>query len=142
MPFGSVLLWKGVAVVLVNVSRRGSSQWSEDQRRAWGVIIDVPFPVVDPRLDEEGVLRGPVAEITRRLAEIALEYPGRLYLHMAGEYFTVISTLDYLRNSQPEKWVLVWPTSARRVEEKVLPDGGTKQVVVFDFVRWRFAPSW
>ena len=129
-------------MVLVNVSRRGSSQWSEDQRRGWDVIIDVPFPMVDPNLDREGVLCGPVAEITQRLSEIALEYPGRLYLHLDGEFFTVVSTLDYLRNSQPERWVLVWPTSFRRVEKKVLPDGRTERVVVSDFVRWQFAPSW
>jgi len=35
--------------LLVNCSNSSSLTWSEEQRKEWDIIVDVPFPQVDPR---------------------------------------------------------------------------------------------
>ena len=44
--------------MFINLTNHSSAYWSEEQlekARMWGEVVDLPFPVVDPFLDRDGI---------------------------------------------------------------------------------------
>ncbi|MCR5608344.1 MAG: toll/interleukin-1 receptor domain-containing protein, partial [Lachnospiraceae bacterium] len=117
--------------VFINCSNHPSVNWSDKQIEAaekFGNIIDIPFPDVDPELDEEKI---------NFLAEIycnrILQYKKAVVM-VQGEYtfsFALVSKLIGMGIT------VVACCSKRIVNEKVLEDGTTQKIINYDFVKFR-----
>jgi len=127
--------------LLVNCSNHPLSKWSEEQKMEWDVIIDVPFPSIDPRWDttSEEYLLALVGTRNTILETISNpKYEGwKKHIMLQGEFsfcylmFHKLSLLDSLFFDS-----FVIPTTERVVEEK-MEDGVCKKTAVFRFVMWR-----
>ena len=116
--------------LFLNLSNHSSDKWSEaqlDAARAYGEVVDMPFPVIDP---------GATTEEIHRLAEeyaekITSSYPDRdLTVHLMGEMtFTFrLVTLLLARGVR-----CVASTTQRKTIE--LADG--KKESIFEFKEFR-----
>ncbi len=116
--------------LFLNLSNHSSDKWSEaqlDAARAYGEVVDMPFPVIDP---------GATTEEIHRLAEeyaekITSSYPDRdLTIHLMGEMtFTFrLVTLLLARGVR-----CVASTTQRKTSE--LADG--KKESIFEFKEFR-----
>ena len=110
----------------VNFSNHPSSLWDEAQIREserYGEIRDIPFPMVSPSLDEQGV------------AEIAEEYVKRILAEdpaavmCQGEFTLCFEVVQKLRNRNI-------PVLAACSERRTISEGNTK-LSEFTFVRYR-----
>jgi len=127
--------------LLVNCSNHHSSKWSEEQRSGWDVIVDVPFPAIDPRWEvnsNEYIMA--LVNTRNTILEILSnpKYEGRKkYIMLQGEFslcYLLYGKLSSLDSSYLEGFVI--PTTERVVEEK-MEDGVCKKTAVFRFVMWR-----
>jgi len=128
--------------ILVNCSNHPSTKWSEEQRKGWDKIVDVPFPNVDPKWDTKDK---PFLETVNRLKEEILTAfedarptgtDAEEYLMLQGE-FSICYTLFTERTTTFRGIRFVVPTTERVTQEEMLPDGTVRKTQVFQFVRWR-----
>ena len=116
--------------LFLNLSNHSSDKWSEaqlDAARAYGEVVDMPFPVIDPGATTEEIHR--LAE--EYAEEISSKYPDcDLTVHLMGEMtFTFrLVTLLHARGVR-----CVASTTQRKTSE--LPDG-TKESI-FEFQAFR-----
>lgn len=128
--------------VLYNISNHPSSGWSEEQRAEWDVIIDIPFPKIDPYWDS---MSKPFIEalvsIKKKIREALRkeEFPGaQVFFYIAGEFSFCYELLRELGEEFINRELkLAIPTTDRVVVEKQESDGSVKKESVFKFVRWR-----
>jgi len=132
-----------IAKVLVNCSNHPFSKWSEDQKYGWDVIIDIPFPEVNPYLDTNDTkyqnilinLKGAIIKAfinaSTSVGDDFLEY-----LMLQGEFSICYKLFKIIKEEYPEITFVV-PTTERVVEEVTKPDGTTEKKTTFKFVRWR-----
>ena len=118
--------------VFINFSNHNSKDWSEEQCKAAfqyaDRIIDIPFPSVDPEMDEDGV-RKIGDEYLKRI----LEYPVAAVM-CQGEFSLVYYVVSHLER----KGVISLAACSRRnVRKKVLEDGRTVKESEFEFIRFR-----
>jgi len=127
--------------LLINCSNHPSLKWSEEQKEGWDIIIDVPFPAIDPRWDttsEEYLLalvgtRNTILDVLSNHEYLELEK----HIMLQGEFslcYLLYSKLSLLDSLFFDGFVV--PTTERVVEEKV-EDGVCKKTAVFRFVMWR-----
>ena len=116
--------------MFINLSNHPSARWSAEQTeaaRAFGDIVDLPFPVVDPQADEADVAA--VADAyTQKVIDLTDGVPATV--HLMGEMsltFALISRLKTLGYRCLES------TTMRETVES--PDG--VKTSVFRFVRFR-----
>lgn len=112
--------------VFVNFTNHPSSEWDSRQRKAaegYGEIVDIQFPMVDPRKGEAYI--GELAE--RCLAEILMMEPAAVLCQ--GEFCLVYRLVSLLK----EKRIPVLAACSRRMVE--MKDG--KKEVFFQFCRFR-----
>lgn len=117
--------------MLINLSNHPVSKWSDEQLSAaqtqFGDVVDLPFPTVDPQVDEE-TISALADDFVSRVAELADNHS--VSVHLMGEMtltFILVSRLQQRNIS------CVASTTQRIVNE--LPDGGKE--VKFQFVRFR-----
>ena len=122
--------------MLINLSNHPSERWDEVQKSlaesAYGAILDMPFPSVDPEADERAVTalaKDYFGRVTAVFDECANE-PKPNAVHVQGEYTFVFALVSMLLGSGIR---CVASTSRRRVEHE--KDG--RKVSVFEFVRFR-----
>lgn len=114
----------------LNISNHPSSLWSDRQLTAaeeYGIIRDIPFPQVNPEMDEQYIERLADSLCDRIYAEFGRE---KYVVHIMGEMsftFAVVSRL----NKEGIK-CMVSTTERKSVDNT----NGTK-TVSFDFVRFR-----
>jgi len=127
--------------LLINCSNHSSLKWSEEQKEGWDVIVDVPFPAIDPRWEvnsEEYLLalvnaRNAILDIITHSEYLEWEK----YIMLQGEFsfcYMLYGKLSLLDSSFFKSFVI--PTTERVVEEK-LEDGVYKKTATFKFVMWR-----
>lgn len=118
--------------ILVNLSNHPSESWDEKQKEGWDKIVDIPFPDVDPHLEDVGDL---VLEYFKKIREIQIQNnrDSTVYVHLAGEYSFCYELFRRLKDF----YLFAVPTSERIVKETVLPDGRTEKTIIFQFVKWR-----
>lgn len=116
--------------LFLNLSNHSSDKWSKaqlDAARAYGEVVDMPFPVIDP---------GAITEEIHRLAEeyaeeISSKYPDcDLTVHLMGE-MTFCFRLVTLLHARGVRCVA--STTQRKTSE--LPDG--KKESIFEFEAFR-----
>ena len=132
--------------LLINCSNHPSLKWSAEQKEGWDIIIDVPFPAIDPRWEvnsEEYVL----ALVNARNAILdALSLPEykeyEKYIMLQGEFsfcYLMYHKLSLLDSYSFKSFVI--PTTERVIEEQV-ENGICKKVATFKFVMWREIKKW
>ena len=122
--------------LLINVSNHPSSKWEEGQKQGWDVIIDIPFPSVDPSSSEEEVKKM-ASDLHEAIFKIALEKGGEFdyYVMLQGEFSLCYMTYEKLRREGFFKIAL--PTTSREAVEETTSTGETIKKSVFRFIRWR-----
>lgn len=110
---------------LLNLSNHLSINWSDDQKGEWDEIIDIPFPNVDPNMNEEEVILL-AKDFANRIKETNITN-----IMLQGEFSFVFILQQLLIEEGGFKFF--FPTTERVVVEE--KDGVKKSV--FKFVRWR-----
>ena len=116
---------------LANCTNHPKSAWGEAQLAAagaYGEVVDIPFPSVDPALEPEGV-----RELVRDYAERILASGCKAAL-VAGEFTLTFMLVDKLLR---EGMQVLCTCSRRRVVEETAPDGSVHKSSVFVFERFR-----
>lgn len=114
----------------INVSNHPSSKWSESQfcaAKAFGEIVDLPFPQIDPFFSHDQV-DGIVKEYVGRISEIAPD--GKAVLHIMGEMTFTFALVHRLKSLG---YRCVASTTERKVVEK---DNNVKETT-FEFIQFR-----
>ena len=117
--------------MLINCSNHPSRLWGPSQRAAasvYGEILDIPFPQVDPRLDEDGLwkLAGDFAA--------RIEALGADAVFLAGEFTFLFMLVDKLLKDGEN---VICACSKRETEEVLRADGASEKRAVFVFERFR-----
>ncbi len=117
--------------MLVNCSNHPSRLWTAAQReaaKAYGEILDIPFPQVDPCLDTEDI-RPLVLEYAEKIEHLKADA-----VFLAGEFTFLFMLVDKLLKDG----VRVLCACARRdTEESVRLDGSIEKRSSFVFERFR-----
>lgn len=128
--------------MFINFSNHPSKAWDEEQRKAaevFGPIVDVPFPAVDPSLDEKAILNLAKDSIKR----INEHTTGNDVVMVQGEFTLTYAVIKLLKKTKIIKLLkktkikVVSACSERKVQELVDSDGNTTRQSVFTFVRFR-----
>ena len=117
--------------MLINCSNHPSHLWSAGQKEAaeaYGNILDMPFPQVDPNLDPEGI-----RQLVRAYAE-KIEALKTDAVFLAGEFTFVFMLADKLLKDGVR---VLSACSRRETTETVRPDGTIEKNSVFVFERFR-----
>ncbi|SFD80705.1 hypothetical protein [Thermophagus xiamenensis] len=122
--------------MLINLSNHPSSGWGDQQLSAakqWGKIIDLPFPTIDPGMDDEGV-RQLATEYLGRIDDLIKREEGPHAIHLMGEhtFCFVLATL-----LQQRQITCVVATTHRQVTY----DANGDKVTRFGFVQFRPYPK-
>lgn len=122
--------------MLINFSNHPTGDWSESQiamaKGAFGTLVDVPFPAVDPGAHEceiDQMAADYFSRLTTMLDECANE-PCANAVHIQGEFTFVFRLVTLLKASGIR---CIASTSLRNV---VFQESGEK-IVKFDFVGFR-----
>ena len=115
----------------VNFSNHSSKYWSKNQieaARAWGEIVDIPFPNVEADCTEEEIRY--IAEST--IQEIMKYQPQAVLCQ--GEFTLSYAVIRCLR----QMGIMVCAACSKRIAEEIcLEDGISKKESQFEFVRFR-----
>lgn len=117
--------------MLINCSNHPSPLWAAAQKeaaKAYGEILDIPFPQVDPRLDTEEI-RPLVLEYAERVEALNADA-----VFLAGEFTFLFMLVDKLLKDGVR---VLCACSRRDTEESVRPDGSTEKRSFFVFERFR-----
>lgn len=118
--------------MLINFTNHSSSNWSAEQRSvatdAFGSIVDIPFPEVDPAFGSDRIID--VAET--QVAKIAALSPDAVLCQ--GEFSLAFAVTALLIKKGIK---VVCACSERNVMETIDNDGNTVKKAVFKFVRFR-----
>lgn len=120
--------------MFVNCSNHSSGMWGKDQiqaARAWGEIKDHPFPYVDSGDDEKSIRQ----KAQDTVDEILSLRPDAVLCQ--GEY---VLSYAIVRRLRERGIVAVAACSERIAEEQQMPDGSTRKISRFSFVRFREYP--
>jgi len=115
----------------INFSNHKSEKWADNQRNEalkFGEIVDIEFPNIDPNWDSDTV----VASAKSYVDKILNLKPSAVLCQ--GEFSMVFAVVDALLNEETN---VVTACSERRVTEKILEDGKSEKITVFDFVKFR-----
>lgn len=116
--------------MLINISNHPSYAWSEAQKEAakeYGVIVDLPFPVVDADVDED-YIASLADEYVVKVKQISVGKS--VTIHLMGE---MTLTFALLKRLQKEGFCCIASTSKRIVLEY---EPNHKEVI-FQFEKFR-----
>lgn len=115
----------------VNHTNHASANWCAEQLAAaesYGKIIDIPFPEVPPEFSTEEVGEI-VSDNLQKILELA---PAAVLCQ--GEFSYTVAMVELLK---AHNIPVLAATSQRVVSEIANPDGSTRRVSIFKFVRFR-----
>jgi hypothetical protein len=124
---------------LINVSNSPSAEWEEEQKVEWDKIVDIPFPVVNPRASVWEV-EEQARNLFKKILKQGLEDES-IRVTIYGELTLCYILIDLIRrwngtSIDPEIQIFV-PVFERKEVEGVQPDGSLKKVIISKFVQWR-----
>ena len=117
--------------IFVNHTNHASAQWSPEQIAAaeiYGKIADFPFPNIDANFDAAQI--SALVEVNGK--KIMALNPAAVLCQ--GEFSYTYAMINFLKKNNV---VVIAAASERIVEERVTPDGATKKISLFKFVRFR-----
>ena len=117
--------------MFINFTNHPSAQWSAEQKaaaQAYGEVIDLAFPAIDPAADEAA------------LDSLASAYAARI-LHMKPDAVLCQGEFTFVYRDacsfQPQDNPVFAACSFRKSQETTSPDGSTLKQSVFVFTRFR-----
>ena len=118
--------------MLINLSNHPSQSWSGKQFSAahelYGEITDMPFPAVSAGLCYDEV-QTVADELIKKILSIKPDA-----VMCQGEFTLTYAVVSRLK----QRGITVISACSERVaEEKLLPDGRSEKVMIFDFVQFR-----
>lgn len=122
--------------ILFNVTNHPSTCWTEDQKKGWDVIVDIPFPSVDPSIDEDELFSlANMLRVKILNAQIpSIPEDAEKFLCIQGDFsLCYMFVLNFYNELADKGFSFVVPTTKRIVIES----NGTK-ISKFQFVMWRF----
>lgn len=117
--------------IFINHTNHPSTRWCAEQISAaevYGEILDIPFPAIEPEATAEEVRE----VVGIYLEKILAQEPAAVLCQ--GEFNYTFALVEQLKNFGVK---VMAATSKRVTSEEVLPDGSTRQVSTFRFVRFR-----
>ena len=117
--------------IFVNHTNHPSAHWSCEQTTAakvFGEIVDVPFPAIDAEAST-----AEIHELVQTNSEKILAMEPAVVL-CQGEFNYTFAMVERLKSFGV---TVVAATTERVAHEEILPDGSTKHVSTFRFVRFR-----
>ena len=117
--------------IFINHTNHPSDAWSTAQRTAaavYGDIIDLPFPRIDPEEDGEAV----AARAAAAVQDIARCRPAAVLCQGESTY-----TYAVVRGLRAHGIPVLAATSDRVVSVTRYPDGSSKKISRFEFIRFR-----
>ncbi len=121
--------------MLINLSNHPYSQWSEKQKQVatenFGEVVDLPFPLVDPKATAKQVKLLSVDYFSRvlDLFEKSDNKPKKNAVHIQGEFTFVFHLVTMLKAKNIK---CVASTSVRNTKQV-----GNKKIINFNFVQFR-----
>ena len=115
--------------MFINLSNHPSDKWSEEQinaARSYGEIVDMAFPVIEPILTKEDILRL-VKVFTKMIVD---NRDGKTVVHVMGE----MTFTHNLVNALKELGITCLASTTER-NTFMTPDG--KKISEFKFVQFR-----
>jgi len=115
--------------MFINLSNHPSDKWSEEQinaARSYGEIVDMAFPVIEPILTKEDILRL-VKVFTKMIVD---NRDGKTVVHVMGE----MTFTHNLVNALKELGITCLASTTER-NTVMTPDG--KKISEFKFVQFR-----
>lgn len=117
--------------MLINLSNHPSKQWSRYQLSAaqqYGMIRDIPFPVIDPYWDEEKI-----SDLADQYFDVIAQYPD-VTVMVQGEFtFSFSLVCRLLKAGIP----VLAACSERRTITRISKNGVVEKTSCFSFVRFR-----
>ncbi len=121
--------------MLINLSNHPSSGWGEQQMAAataWGEVVDIPFPQIDPEADESVILTL-AREFLGLIQEKIAKRKGSHAVHLMGEHTFCFAMAQLLHHHGLDCMV---STTHRQVTFEENGDKTTR----FRFVKFRKYP--
>ena len=119
--------------MLINLSNHPSEKWSEkqlDAAKKYGPIVDLAFPVIDPRAETFGIdFMADKYEIKIRKL-LASQMKGMKFIHIMGEL-----TFCFALVARLQKYGITCVSSTTTRQTVDNPDGS--KTTRFDFVQFR-----
>ena len=114
--------------MIINVTNHPVSSWSDEQRTAaekeFGNIIDLPFPNINPALNQDDIKK------------LAKDYKHRIEafqpaaVHIMGEMTFTFSLVKRLKK--------IGIPCVASTSERIVAEEAGKKIVTFKFVRFRY----
>jgi len=130
--------------MLLNISNHPKSSWSKEQisqaESIYGVIIDIPFPEIDPESSLEEIKK-----LAEQYSATVLDYISSIYnkntegnsyqnvVHLMGEFTFVFNLLEKLKILGIKAVNSTTSRESRSISNKT----GTEKISVFKFVKFR-----
>lgn len=117
--------------IFINHTNHPSERWSAEQSsaaKAYGEILDMPFPAINPSATTEEV-----GEFVEENLERILEHEPAAVL-CQGEFNYTFALVERLKNFGVK---VLAATTERVAVNEILPDGSGRQVSTFRFVQFR-----
>ena len=118
--------------MLLNLSNHPAGKWSDSQTKTakeqFGVILDLPFPKIDPSASSDQLL-DLADQFILKINEIKKEHQDNITVHVMGEMTFTFALVKKLKTAGIQ---CIASTTNRLVEEK---EG--KKIVQFEFVQFR-----
>ena len=118
--------------MFINYSNHPSTTWDEKQLKEaakYGAIIDVPFPAVDPDLDEYGIAKMAYNEFMK-IVDIAKDATDTVVVMIQGEFCLCHTMIGMLKSFGYNPMC----ACTQRNSNEAMLDGKSR----FDFIRFRF----
>jgi len=119
--------------MIINLSNHPSDKWNKKQLDAaikkYGVVVDIPFPKISPTATT-ACIKKKATQYCNKITRMRLKSKNKNFaVHLMGEYTFTFHLVNMLKK---KKIKVIASTTRRMVEEK-----NGKQIVIFDFVRFR-----
>lgn len=117
--------------MLINLTNHPSEKWSEEQREAalaYGEIVDMAFPIIEPLYSKEDIMRL-VKEYTDMIVDVKSR-TNNTVVHVMGE----MTFTHNLVNSLTEKGIRCLASTTER-NTIISPNG--EKISTFKFVQFR-----
>ena len=123
---------------LLFISNHDPDKWGENQKAGWDKIVYIPFPEVpaDANWQKVEMIANELKELINEFAGDCFKEDAECFVNLQGEFSLCYILYEKFFGNDYLKFA--FPTTERRVIEKVSPEGVTIKTAVFEFKRWRY----
>jgi hypothetical protein len=117
---------------LLNISNHPSSSWTDEQKKGWDAIYDIPFPEVTAESDLNELAEKVYSQILETLMTAAIQPHEEVCVMIKGDYGLSFKLFDALK----KEFKVVHPVSIKNSVDEIQADGTIKKTIIYKFVKW------